>query len=90
MERLKVQLGDWTLKNPIIPASGTFGFGLDYLDFYDVNILGSMSLKGTTLEPRFGNAAPRIAETPMGMINSVGLQNPGIHHVIEYELPKLF
>lgn len=76
------------LDNPIIPASGTFGFGCDYLDFYDPNILGSMSIKGTTLHERFGNNTPRIAECTMGMLNSVGLQNPGIHKVISEELLK--
>ena len=88
MERLKVKLNDFELENPIIPASGTFGFGYDYVEFYDVNILGSISLKGTTLNPRFGNDTPRIAECNMGMLNSVGLQNPGIHKVINEELKK--
>ncbi|NLC96427.1 MAG: dihydroorotate dehydrogenase [Erysipelotrichaceae bacterium] len=89
MERLKVKLNNLELDNPVIPASGTYGFGYDYLDFYDPNILGSISLKGTTLHPRFGNVTPRIAECHMGMLNSVGLQNPGIHKVIEEELVKL-
>ena len=66
------------LRNPVIPASGTFGFGLEASSFYDINCLGGISLKGTTLEPRFGNECPRIAECPGGMINSVGLQNPGV------------
>jgi len=85
----KVCLSGWTLDNPVIPASGTFGYGYEYAELYDINILGSFSFKGTTLEPRFGNPTPRIAETPNGMINSVGLQNPGIDAVISEELPKL-
>lgn len=89
MVDLRVKLGDWTLDNPIIPASGTFGFGMEFLPFYDLNILGSISIKGTTKEPRFGNPLPRIAECTEGMINSVGLQNPGIDKVIEEELPRL-
>lgn len=89
MVDLQVKLGDWTLDNPIIPASGTFGFGMEFLPFYDLNILGSISIKGTTREPRFGNPLPRIAECTKGMINSVGLQNPGIDKVIEEELPRL-
>ena len=89
MERLNIKLLDLELDNPIIPASGTYGFGYDYLDFYDPNILGSISLKGTTLTPRFGNLTPRIAECSSGLLNSVGLQNPGIHKVIEEELVKL-
>lgn len=78
------------LDNPVIPASGTFGFGTEFNDFYDINILGSFSFKGTTKEPRFGNPTPRIAECTAGLINSVGLQNPGIDAVINEELPKLF
>lgn len=89
MERLNIKLLDLELDNPIIPASGTYGFGYDYLDFYDPNILGSISLKGTTLNSRFGNLTPRIAECSSGLLNSVGLQNPGIHKVIEEELVKL-
>lgn len=77
------------LDNPIIPASGTFGFGYEFAELYDINILGSFSFKGTTKEPRFGNPTPRIAECPSGMINSVGLANPGIDNVISQELPKL-
>jgi len=88
-QRLAVTLGGITLDNPVIPASGTFGFGYDYLDFYDPNRLGSISLKGTTLHPRYGNPTPRIAESPQGMLNAVGLQNPGVHAVIREELPKL-
>ncbi len=88
-ERLKTTLGDWVLDNPVMPASGTFGFGYEFAQFYDLDILGSMALKGTTKEARFGNPTPRIAECDEGMINSVGLQNPGIDHVIFDELPKL-
>ena len=89
MVNTKVSLSGWQLDNPVIPASGTFGYGKEYKDFYDINILGSFSIKGTTLEPRFGNPCPRIAETPMGMINAVGLQNPGLDAVINKELPEL-
>jgi len=85
----KVNLSGLVLDNPIIPASGTFGFGQEFALFYDINCLGSFSFKGTTLEPRFGNPTPRIAECERGMLNSVGLQNPGVHHVIEQELPEL-
>ena len=84
-----VNLSGLTLTNPIIPASGTFGFGYEFADLYDINILGSLSMKGTTKEPRFGNPTPRIAEIPDGLINSVGLQNPGVEKVISEELPKL-
>jgi dihydroorotate dehydrogenase (NAD+) catalytic subunit len=76
-------------KNPIIPASGTFGFGYEFSEFYDINILGSISLKGTTLLPRYGNPLPRIAECPNGLINAIGLQNPGVDKVISCELVKL-
>ncbi len=86
---LTVELAGLRLDNPIIPASGTFGFGAEFAKWYDLNILGSISVKGTTLEPRFGNPTPRIAECPSGLINSVGLQNPGIHHVVSHELPEL-
>lgn len=89
MVNLKVNLAGVELDNPIIPASGTFGFGYEFAELYDINILGSLSFKGTTLEERFGNPTPRIAETRSGMINSVGLQNPGIEKVISRELPKL-
>ncbi len=85
----RVELSGLTLDNPIIPASGTFGFGYEFAELYDINILGSFSFKGTTKEPRFGNPTPRIAECTAGMINSVGLQNPGIDAVISEELPKL-
>lgn len=86
---MKVDLCGVALDNPVIPASGTFGFGYEFAEIYDINILGTFSFKGTTKEPRFGNPTPRIAETPSGMINSVGLQNPGIDAVINEELPKL-
>ncbi len=89
MVNTKVTLSGLELDNPVIPASGTFGFGYEFAELYDINILGSFSFKGTTKEPRFGNPTPRIAECPMGMINSVGLQNPGIDKVISDELPKL-
>lgn len=86
---LSVTLSGVTLDNPVIPASGTFGFGQEFTPYYDINILGSLSFKGTTREPRFGNPTPRIAECPAGMLNSVGLQNPGVDHVIAEELPAL-
>ena len=89
MTDLSVTLGTVRLDNPIIPASGTFGFGAEFAELYDLDILGSISFKGTTLEPRFGNPTPRIAECRSGMINSVGLQNPGIDAVIAEELPRL-
>ena len=82
-------LGSLELSNPVIPASGTFGFGLEMAEIYDLDILGSISIKGTTAEPRFGNPTPRIAECCGGLINSVGLQNPGIDAVISEELPAL-
>ena len=89
MVDLKVNLSGLILDNPIIPASGTFGFGYEFADIYDINCLGSISLKGTTLSSRFGNPTPRIAECREGLINSVGLQNPGVDAVISEELPKL-
>lgn len=89
MGRLSVNLCGVELDNPIIPASGTFGYGYEFAELYDINILGSFSCKGTTLHPRFGNETPRIAEAPAGMLNSVGLQNPGVDAVISEELPKL-
>ena len=89
MVNTKVKLCGIELDNPIIPASGTFGFGYEFAELYDINILGSLSFKGTTLEPRFGNPCPRIAECDSGMLNAVGLQNPGVDKVIEVELPKL-
>lgn len=88
-KRLAVTLSGWELDNPVIPASGTYGFGYEFCEFYDINILGSIATKGTTLEPRFGNPTPRIAECEMGMINAVGLQNPGLTKVISEEFPKL-
>lgn len=84
-----VMLSGIKLDNPIIPASGTFGYGQEFSQFYNLDILGSISFKGTTLEPRFGNPGPRIAECPSGMINSVGLQNPGLDAVVNQELPAL-
>ena len=89
MVDLSVNLAGMQMDNPIVPASGTFGFGNEFKDFYDINILGSFSFKGTTKEARFGNPTPRIAECKNGMINAVGLQNPGVHHVIENELPEM-
>ena len=89
MSKLKVNLCGIELDNPIIPASGTFGYGYEFAEFYDINMLGTFSFKGTTKEPRFGNPTPRIAECYAGMINAVGLQNPGVDKVISDELPKL-
>ena len=89
MGRLTTNLCGIDIDNPIIPASGTFGYGYEFAELYDINCLGTFSFKGTTKEPRFGNETPRIAETPSGMLNSVGLQNPGVEKVISEELPKL-
>lgn len=89
MGRLSVNLCGIELDNPVIPASGTFGYGYEFAEYYDINMLGTFSFKGTTREARFGNPTPRIAETPSGMLNSVGLQNPGVERVISEELPKL-
>lgn len=89
MVDLSVNLAGLEMDNPVVPASGTFGFGKEFKDFYDINMLGSFSFKGTTKDARFGNPTPRIAECEAGMINAVGLQNPGVHHVIEHELPEL-
>ncbi len=89
MNRLSVNLCGADLDNPIIPASGTFGYGYEFAELYDINILGTFSFKGTTREPRFGNPTPRIAECTAGMINAVGLQNPGVERVISEELPKM-
>ena len=89
MEQLKVDLLGIALDNPVIPASGTFGYGYEFAELYDVDILGTFSFKGTTLKPRLGNPLPRIAEAPSGMLNAVGLQNPGVDKVIGEELPKL-
>ena len=89
MVNTAVTLAGLRLDNPVIPASGTFGFGHEFAQLYDLNVLGSISLKGTTREPRFGNPLPRIAECTEGLINSVGLQNPGVRAVIDEELPRL-
>ena len=89
MDRLSVSLCGIELANPIIPASGTFGYGHEFSQFYDLDLLGTFSMKGTTLSPRFGNPTPRIAEAPAGMLNAVGLQNPGVDAVIAEELPRL-
>ncbi|MBP5400769.1 MAG: dihydroorotate dehydrogenase [Bacteroidales bacterium] len=89
MVDLSVNLCGVTLQNPVIPASGTFGFGAEMAEIYDLNVLGSISVKGTTFEPRFGNPTPRIAECPDGLLNSVGLQNPGAKVVAEEEIPNL-
>ena len=89
MVNTKVNLCGIDIDNPVIPASGTFGFGYEFAMNYDINLLGTFSFKGTTKEPRFGNPTPRIAETPCGMLNSVGLQNPGVDKVISEELPRL-
>ena len=85
----RVALSGITLDNPVIPASGTFGYGHEFAELYDINCLGAFSFKGTTRAPRFGNPTPRIAEAPAGMLNAVGLQNPGVEKVISEELPKL-
>ena len=90
MGKMNVNLCGIELDNPIIPASGTFGFGYEFAELYDINCLGTFSFKGTTKDSRFGNPTPRIAECPNGMINAVGLQNPGVEKVISEELPKLF
>lgn len=89
MVDLSVNLAGINMDNPVVPASGTFGFGKEFKDFYDINILGSFSFKGTTKDERFGNPTPRIAECTQGMINAVGLQNPGVHHVIDVELKEM-
>ena len=89
MGKITTNLCGIELDNPIIPASGTFGYGYEFADLYDINILGTFSFKGTTKDPRFGNATPRIAECASGMLNAVGLQNPGVEKVISEELPKL-
>ena len=85
----KINLCGIEIDNPVIPASGTFGYGIEFAELYDINILGTFSFKGTTKNERFGNPTPRIAETHSGMLNSVGLQNPGVEHVIAHELPEL-
>lgn len=89
MGKLSVELCGIELDNPVIPASGTFGYGYEFAELYDINCLGTFSFKGTTKDARFGNSTPRIAECPMGMLNAVGLQNPGVDQVIREELPRL-
>ena len=89
MGKLSVNLCGIELCNPVIPASGTFGYGYEFAELYDINCLGTFSFKGTTKDPRFGNPTPRIAECEAGMINAVGLQNPGVEKVISEELPRL-
>ncbi|MBE6563539.1 MAG: dihydroorotate dehydrogenase [Ruminococcaceae bacterium] len=89
MERLRVNLCGLDIDNPVIPASGTFGYGREFAELYDINVLGTFSFKGTTKDARYGNPTPRIAECERGMLNAVGLQNPGVHKVIEEELPNL-
>jgi len=89
MVDLRVSLSGWELDNPIIPASGTFGYGKEFAEIYDINCLGTFSFKGTTANERFGNPTPRIAECPGGMLNAVGLQNPGVEHVVAHELPEI-
>ena len=89
MGRLNVNLCGIELDNPVIPASGTFGYGYEFAELCDINCLGSFSFKGTTREARYGNPTPRIAETPAGLLNAVGLQNPGVDAVISHELPEL-
>ena len=84
-----VELCGLKMDNPIIPASGTFGYGYEFAEWYDINMLGTFSFKGTTQNPRFGNPTPRIAEAPMGMLNAVGLQNPGVEKVLSHELPEM-
>ncbi len=87
--RLNVELPGLSLKNPVMPASGCFGFGKEYSEFYDLSLLGAIMIKATTLEPRFGNPTPRVAETAAGMLNAIGLQNPGLEKVVSEELPRL-
>lgn len=89
MSRLNVELPGLSLKNPIMPASGCFGFGKEFSEFYDISLLGAIMIKATTLEPRFGNPTPRVAETSAGMLNAIGLQNPGLKKVLSNELPWL-
>ena len=89
MVSTQVELSGVRLDNPVIPSSGTFGYGYEFAELYDINCLGTLSFKGTTIEPRFGNPTPRIADAPAGMLNAVGLQNPGVERVIAQELPRL-
>ena len=90
MNRLAVELPGLNLKNPIMPASGCFGFGEDYARYYDLNQLGSIMIKATTLKPHYGNPTPRVAETSAGMLNAIGLQNPGLDAVLSDKLPWLY
>ncbi|MFI3256530.1 MAG: dihydroorotate dehydrogenase, partial [Psittacicella sp.] len=87
--RLALEIPGLNLKNPLIPASGCFGFGFEYMDYFNIEELGAITLKAATLNPRYGNETPRVTETPSGMLNSIGLQNPGVHKIIEEILPKL-
>src|SRR5690554_3705660 len=89
MARLDVKIGELTLKNPVTTASGTFGYGTEYIDFMDLGKLGGIFVKGTTIEPRQGNDYPRMAETPSGMLNSVGLQNKGVDYFVEHLYPVI-
>ncbi|MBI5974550.1 dihydroorotate dehydrogenase [Staphylococcus canis] len=89
MSRLNIELPGLSLKNPVMPASGCFAFGAEYSQFYDLSELGAIMVKAATKEPRFGNETPRVAETDSGMLNAIGLQNPGVHHIIEHELKAL-
>ena len=89
MVNTKVKLSGWELDNPVIASSGTFGYGKDFAEIYDLNVLGTFSMKGTTVKPRFGNNQPRIAESDTGLLSSIGLQNPGIDHVLAHELPDI-
>ena len=89
MNRLAVELPGLSLKNPVIPASGCFGFGREFAEYYDLSRLGSIMIKAATDEARVGNPTPRVAETPGGMLNAIGLQNPGVDKIIEHELPFL-
>src|SRR5690625_464686 len=89
MKRLAVTLPGLQLKNPVMPASGCFAFGKEFAQFYDLNELGAIAIKATTAEPRYGNPTPRVAETSAGMLNAIGLQNPGLESVMKYELPWL-
>ncbi|EHL2752006.1 dihydroorotate dehydrogenase catalytic subunit, partial [Listeria monocytogenes] len=89
MNRLAVEIPGLSLKNPIMPASGCFGFGQEYSKYYDLNELGAIMAKAVTPEPRLGNPTPRVAETASGMLNAIGLQNPGLEHVLAHELPFL-
>ena len=89
MADLSVKIGSMEMKNPVMTASGTFGYGLEFQDFVDLNQIGGIIVKGTTLNPREGNPYPRMAETPMGMLNAVGLQNKGVHYFVENIYPKI-